>query len=124
MGDLTTNFSANEFACPCCGESKMNPDFMQRLQALRNAYGKPFGPVVGGGYRCVEYNKSFTGAHVEGRAVDPNIPREDYHQFIKLAFWFKFTGIGVKQKDGKFQLHIDDASEIPGVRLRPWVWTY
>lgn len=124
MGDLSLNFSRSEFACPCCGESKMNPEFMNRLQALRSEFGRRFRPVEGGGYRCAKYNGSETGAHVEGRAIDPDIPREHYHEFIGLAYKHGFTGIGLKQKDGRFQLHVDDADEIPGVRPRPWVWTY
>lgn len=124
MGDLTTNFSASEFACPCCGRADMHPDFLARLQSLRTAWGKPFRPVSGGGFRCATYNKSPTGAHVEGRAIDPNISNADYIPFIKLALEHGFTGIGVKNKSGRFQLHLDDATEIAGVRPRPWLWTY
>jgi zinc D-Ala-D-Ala carboxypeptidase len=124
MGDLTKNFSSDEFRCPCCNQSKMNPEFMERLQKLRDAFGSPFSPVKGGGYRCEYYNGSITGAHVEGRAIDPNIANVDYHKFIKLAFELGFTGIGVKNKGGRFQLHLDDTGTIPGIRPRPYVWTY
>ena len=124
MGDLTQDFSKWEFECPCCGESKMNPKFMKKLQNFRIIMGFPISPVPGGGYRCPDYNKSETGAHVEGRAIDPDIPREHYHKALNAAMAVGMTGIGVKNKSGKFQLHLDDADAIPGKRPRPWVWTY
>ena len=124
MSQLTKNFTTGEFACPCCGQCKMNPEFMKRLQAFREDYGRSFRPVEGGGYRCADYNGSKTGAHVEGRACDPNISRDQYYRVLALALKHGFTGIGIKNKGGKFQLHLDDAEEIPGKRPRPWVWTY
>lgn len=123
MGDLSKNFSASEFACPCCGESNMHPGTIVRLQGLRDDYGKAFSPVHGGGYRCEKYDGK-KGAHTEGRAIDPGIPREDLYTFIGLAYKHGFTGIGVKQKDGRWQLHIDDAEEKLPSRPRPWFWTY
>jgi len=124
MGNLTNDFSKEEFACPCCGECKMDADFLILNQQFRTRLGIPYSPVKGGGYRCAEYNGSETGPHVEGKAVDPNFPREHYHRALQLAFEMGFTGIGVKQKKGKFQLHLDTAKAIKGVRPRPWVWTY
>ena len=122
MGDLSENFSKSEFVCPCCGQSKMHPGFIKRLQALRTEWGKPFTAVSGGGYRCAVYG-STTSAHHEGRAIDPTIGREDYHAFLEHALYYGFTGLGIKNKDGRFQMHIDDAEAQPG-RPRPWVWTY
>jgi uncharacterized protein YcbK (DUF882 family) len=122
MGDLTKNFSASEFACPCCGESKMDPRTMSRLQSVRDTYGKRIDPVEGGGYRCLAYDGRH-GAHTLGQAVDPGIPRGDLYEFIGIAMRLGFTGIGVKQKSGRWQLHIDDADGTP-TRPRPWVWTY
>jgi len=121
---LTQNFWAHEFACPCCGASHMNEQTMKKLQALRGRYGKPIHIVEGGGFRCANYDKSQYGAHKEGRAVDPTFPREDLYRLIQLAIRCGFTGIGVKNKDGKFQLHLDDAPNLTGKRPRPWIWTY
>jgi hypothetical protein len=62
-----------------------------------------------------------------GRAIDPNIPRDGYFEFIKMAMKHGFTGIGVKSKrengEPRFQLHIDDMPE-GGPIDRPFVWTY
>ena len=122
MGDLTNNFDSSEFACPCCGECKMNPETMEALQQVRDIYGKPFSPVEGGGYRCENYDKK-QGAHFLGQAIDPGIPREDLFKFIQIAISCGFEGIGVKQKNKRWQLHIDDA-ESTDKRPRPWIWTY
>lgn len=124
MGDLTKNFSRHEFSCPCCGQAEMDPWFMSMLQLLRDAYGKPIVPVEGGGYRCQMYGPNKTSAHCEGKAIDPGIPREDMYEVLKLAFRLGFTGIGLKQKDGAWQLHLDTALPILNKRPRPWVWTY
>jgi len=120
MPRLTKNFTTEEFACPCCGQCNMDPEFMGRLQAVRTEYGKRMSVISG--YRC-EIQDGKKGAHTEGKAVDPGVPREDYHTVMRLAFAHGFTGIGVKQKDGRHQLHLDTADAAPG-RPRPWVWTY
>ena len=123
MGDLTKNFSSKEFACPCCGESKMNKAFMEKLQLFREVMDVPMKIAEGGGYRCKEYSKT-KSAHGEGRAADPMFSNTLYHKAISVATNLGFTGIGIKNKGGKFQLHLDNAEEIPGKRPRPWIWTY
>jgi hypothetical protein len=123
MGDLTDNFSASEFACPCCGESKMDPNHMAQLQRFREIIGIKFSPVSGGGYRCRRYGE-LTSAHREGKATDPGLPRDKIYEAVRIAMALGFSGIGVKQKNGRWQLHLDTAGEIAGVRPRPWFWTY
>ena len=123
MGDLTDNFSAYEFECPCCGQSDMHPGTLARLQLLRDDYGKSMSFVEGGGYRCKDYD-SKSGAHFQGRAVDPAPPKADLYPLMALAIKHGFTGIGIKNKGGRWQLHLDDCEDQPGVRPRPWVWTY
>ena len=122
MGDLSENFDSREFICPCCGQSKMQHDFIARLQALRTEWGRPIRPVTGGGYRCVIYDGK-QGTHTEGRAIDPDVSRVDYHSFLEHAFYYGFTGIGIKNKGGRFQMHLDDSPAKEG-RPRPFVWTY
>lgn len=124
MGNLTKNFSSKEFACPCCGETKMNIKFMARLQTFRAVMDIPITIAEGGGYRCEEYSKSKTSAHGEGRGADPQIPQNLLYKAVAVATNLGFTGIGIKNKKGKFQLHLDDAEEIPNKRPRPYIWTY
>lgn len=123
MGDLTNNFSSSEFACPCCGKSEMDPQFMDRLQALRSEYGDTILIAKGGGFRCENYDTS-NSAHKEGKAADLLYPRRNHYRLLQLAFKHGFTGIGDKNKNGYFQLHVDTADDIPNVRPRPLKWTY
>ena len=122
--NLTKNFTEDEFKCPCCGKCEMDSAFMDKLQRFRDELGVAFSPVKGGGYRCKEYLKGSKSAHGEGKACDPDFSRDLYHRALGIAFKLRFKGIGLKQKGGKFQMHLDDARNISGARPRPWVWTY
>jgi zinc D-Ala-D-Ala carboxypeptidase len=120
--DNFPNFTESEFACRHCGKVNMNPEFLQKLQALRTAYAKPM--RITSGYRCpdhpVEAQKTVSGAHTSGRAADVAVQGHDAHELLKLAFQFGFTGIGVQQKGtGRF-VHLDTLTEFP----RPNVWSY
>lgn len=116
------NFKAEEFNCSHCGDNKMTPEFMGKLQALRNAYGKPM--RVTSGYRCpkhpIEAKKTAPGAHASGCACDIGVEGADAHRLLKLAMEAGFTGIGVQQKGtGRF-LHLDTLT----TGARPTVWSY
>jgi zinc D-Ala-D-Ala carboxypeptidase len=125
LKEVAPNFSISELACKHCGELcpyKGYITFMEKVQALRDWYGKPMDCTSG--YRCpdhpVEANKgNTTGQHVVG-AVDLHIPNEDYHKVLKKAFEMGFTGIGVKIKgphSGRF-IHLDTRTS------GPRVWSY
>jgi hypothetical protein len=66
------NFSAQEFNCSHCGQNEMKPEFMAKLQKLRETYGSPM--KVTSGYRCpqhpIEAKKASPGAHASGLACD------------------------------------------------------
>ena len=119
---LAPNFKAEEFNCSHCGKNEMQQQFMNKLQALRNLYGKPM--VITSGYRCpkhpIEAKKAKPGAHASGCACDIAVVGADAHRLLKLAFQMGFTGIGVQQKgNGRF-IHLDTLEG----GLRPTVWTY
>lgn len=118
------DFEPWEFFCPCCGRERMEKKTLLRIQRLRTDYGKRLSVVKGGGWRCENYANSTTSAHHEGKAVDLGYPIGDHFVLVDLGFKHGFRGIGDKCKGGKYQLHLDDADEIPGVRPRPWKWTY
>ncbi len=70
---LTKNFSRSELECPCgCGACYMEPEFMNKLQALRDELGSAI--TVTSGYRCVDHNREVDGAahsqHLYGKAAD------------------------------------------------------
>jgi zinc D-Ala-D-Ala carboxypeptidase len=119
------NFKKSEFDCRHTGRNEMKPEFMERLQELRNLYGRPM--VVSSGYRDpshpIEARKQEPGAHSTGRACDIAIQGGEALQLMALAVHVGFTGVGVQQKgDGRY-LHLDDLPH-QNNRPRPWLWSY
>lgn len=124
MGDSGWQyFDLDELRCKCgCGQALMNPDFMQKVVAMRRELGFPF--VVASAYRCPEYDKRIGGAgpHPTGKAMDIRVSGHQAHALIASATRHGITGIGVSQKGphaSRF-VHIDTVDNGP----RPWVWSY
>lgn len=69
---ITKNFRDDEFKCPCCGIIKYDSGLVDRLQILRNLFGKPI--IITSGYRCPKYNTRVNGYirsnHMTGHAAD------------------------------------------------------
>ena len=65
-------FQLKEFACRCCGEVKMDVEFLLRLDSARERAGIPF--KINSGYRCAAHNKDVgsksTSSHIKGLAAD------------------------------------------------------
>jgi uncharacterized protein YcbK (DUF882 family) len=120
-------FKATEFMCSHTGTEKMDQNFIDKLNALREAYGKPM--TVSSGFRDsthpVEAMKKDPkgGAHVSGKAADILIEREEAFKMVSLAFMLNFTGIGINQKGGARFIHLDTIESSP-VRPRPTIWSY
>jgi zinc D-Ala-D-Ala carboxypeptidase len=120
-------FKIEEFACRHCGEVRMDPFFLGRIDRLREYYGKPL--VVSSGYRCPIHNAATsgtgpTGPHTTGHAADFLVARGQALELLRVALSMKaFTGIGVQQKGvGRF-IHLDDLPNAPG-QPRPTLWSY
>ena len=87
----------------------MDPEFMRRVQVLRDIVGFPLPPVSG--FRCRKHNAGLKGAaegsqHLLGKAIDfrvRNFTGARRYLLIKTAFDLGFGGIGI----GKVQLHLD-----------------
>jgi|TARA_R100001530_G_scaffold18757_3_gene15921 uncharacterized protein YcbK (DUF882 family) len=68
------HFTDKELACPCCRDTNMDVDFMDKLEVARVLAGIPF--KITSGYRCEKYNAKITGgaptggAHSMGKAAD------------------------------------------------------
>ena len=121
--DEYPNFEESEFVCKHTGECRMSPIFLEKLQKLRNAYGKPM--VVTSGYRSPEHpleaDKTRPGPHTTGCAVDIGVHGQDAYRLVKLALEHGFTGIGVSQRMGQPRfVHLDLLLEEP----RPNIWSY
>lgn len=120
------NFKKEELDCRHCSAHIIVPEFLDRLQRLRDDYGRQM--KITSGYRCSQYNlqissTGLTGPHTTGRAVDICVAKKDAYDLLHLALLHGFTGIGIKQTgpyDKRF-IHLDDISDRT---IRPTVWTY
>ncbi len=69
---LSKNFQSSEFKCSHCGDTKMDKEFISKLQELRTLCNFPF--KINSGWRCDEHNKKVSknsrGDHVLGTACD------------------------------------------------------
>ncbi len=117
------NFTESEMRCRCgCGRADMDPDFMARLQGVRDAFKRPM--VVTSGFRCPEHDRAVGGAgvHPTGHAADIAVSGEPAFRLLTVAVVLDMRGIGQKQHGpygGRF-LHLDDL----GGPMRPRTWTY
>ena len=121
---LTKNFSVDEFKCRGTGICEMDPAFMEKLQLIREDYGKPLYPSSG--FRAPEYNNTvsktgFHGPHTTGHAADLLISGSEAIRLMEIALKHGISGIGVSQKGDHASrfLHFDDLTE-----NRPWTWSY
>ena len=125
--DNSRYFKATEFYCSHTGIEKMDQGFINKLNKLRDSYGKPM--TITSGFRDethpIEAMKKNPkgGAHVSGKACDILVDRKDAFELLSLAFLVGFTGIGVNQKGGSRFLHLDTI-ENSASRPRPTIWSY
>jgi zinc D-Ala-D-Ala carboxypeptidase len=123
--NTSTYFSMHEFKCSHTGQCDMNPEFIDKLNELRLAFGKPM--TITSGYRHVshpiERKKETPGAHTTGQAADIAVSREDAFHLLSLALSKGFTGIGIQQKGSGRFIHLDTLENSPE-RPRPTIWSY
>lgn len=110
---LTTHFRAKELACKCgCDEQKMDSDFMEMLEELRQKLDRPV--YITSGFRCVEHNKAVGGVsssyHLKGMAADiVCISAKDRHAIVGAAIRLGFSGLGID----KHFVHVDNRRSLP-----------
>jgi len=101
------NFSPAEIACRGSEELKLDTDAMDKLQALRDALGKPL--IVLSAYRSPAHNKAVGGApvskHMLGTAFDISMANHDPVAFEAAARKAGFLGFGTYPRSNF--LHID-----------------
>lgn len=119
-------FTKEEIYCKHCEEEGMNPEFMEKVEKLREKLDFPF--KVNSAYRCpqhpIEAAKRTPGAHASGRAIDIGVSHKNAYRLIQAAQEAGFTGIGIAQKKGHPRfIHIDDLPDSEG-RPRPHIWSY
>jgi zinc D-Ala-D-Ala carboxypeptidase len=123
--NTSTYFSQYEFKCSHTGKCDMNPEFIDKLNDLRLAFGKPM--TITSGFRDIthpiESKKKTPGAHTTGQAADIAVSREDAFHLLSLALSKGFTGIGIQQKGSGRFIHLDTLENSPE-RPRPTIWSY
>jgi hypothetical protein len=101
------SFSPREIASKGEGELLVDDHAMDKLQALRDALGKPL--ILTSAYRSPKHNKRVGGAknsrHMQGDAFDVRMDNHDPHEFEAAARKIGFTGFGYYPKSGF--MHID-----------------
>ena len=103
------NFTPRELACRCggrfcAGAYWHDPDFLDALEALRAAIGRPL--VVNSGHRCEGWNAAVGGAAQSMHltiAVDLALAGHDRFALLNAAERLGFTGVGF----GKSFIHLD-----------------
>lgn len=104
---LSGHFSETEFACRCCNMLLVQPELINKLEALRSPAGRPV--LVNSGYRCPAHNRAVGGTansyHLQGMAADIVVPGLPVAQLAKLTEQVCFDGIGIYQEQGF--VHVD-----------------
>ena len=129
------SFGPREMACQGTGKLKIDTVFMDKLQAVRWAYGKPI--AVHSGYRTpghiltVTSNRSKTGAHTYARAADirPEGGPADVPLILSLALTHGMTRCGLMLSRDRWKMHLDDMTAEEGFavchdRQGLYCWTY
>lgn len=114
---MLDHFKMSEFECHCCGEVKMNPSFLSRLDAARGVAKIPF--VITSGYRCDRHDKEVGGKgnHPQGTAADIACKDSPSRYLILtslLALGFSRIGIG------RDFIHVDQTTGHP----HQVIWLY
>lgn len=113
------NFRREEFVCAHTGLDGMQKEFLDRLQRLRNEWGRPI--YISSGYRHethpAEARKAVPGWHSEGLACDIAIRGGEALELVIMAPAYGFRGVGVHQKGWARFIHLD-------LRETPALWSY
>lgn len=114
-------------ACQGTGELFIAPEFFDRMERLREEFGRAI--IVNSWYRSPEYNAlvsktGLIGPHTKA-AVDVSVYGSLALELANIAYRVGFTGFGWKQHGphrGRF-LHLDALeNDISGPRR--WAWSY
>tara|TARA_B110000858_G_scaffold58223_1_gene67814 strand:+ start:4964 stop:5314 length:351 start_codon:yes stop_codon:yes gene_type:complete len=105
-------FKTEDFDCQETGENEMSPEFIHKLDELREACGFPF--YITSGYRSpshsIEAKKAKPGQHAMGIAADVKVSGgAQRRDLVKKAMILGFGGVGV----AKGFIHVDIRDTTP-----------
>ncbi|MFN3262132.1 MAG: YcbK family protein [Pikeienuella sp.] len=108
-----SNFYSAEIACRGIGAILIDAVALDRLQALRDALGKPL--IIRSAYRSPAHNRAVGGAarsqHLLGIAFDISMANHDPEAFEKAARIAGFTGFGFYPRSGFIHVDLGPARE-------------
>lgn len=93
--DRFPNFKPSELACKHCGQYYHWPEFMDRLQSMRDYVGRPL--IITSGHRCAVHNARVGGAPLSQHkrlAVDISLRGHSLQSLVVAAQRAGFTGRG------------------------------
>ena len=118
MGNLSNNFSREEFACKCkCGFSTADKELIEVLEVVRRRFGQSV--KVNSACRCESHNEKIGGSygskHKQGIAADivvKNVSPDDVYNFLDLyqpnrygvGKYKTFTHIDVRSSKARWQV--------------------
>jgi uncharacterized protein YcbK (DUF882 family) len=97
--ELYPNFTKAEFDCKHTGENNMQHEFMEKLQKIRQVYGKPM--KITSGFRSVKHpiearKTHSNGEHTQGLCADIYCDNgADRFKLVSLALANGITRIGI-----------------------------
>ena len=120
------NFTRKEMECHHTHKCKMHPEFMAKLQSIREAYGAPM--IISSGYRDKshpdEIHKLKDGEHVYGMAADVLVSGIDALRLLQVLIHQGINRIGINQKglinERYVHVGIGDSFRL----FPPAIWTY
>lgn len=116
---MSEHFKRSEFCCPHCGANNIKDELIDKLEAVRQIYGKPM--YINSGYRCPAHNAAVGGvaesAHVDGVAADIGCTfATDRLKLVDIAISKGFRRLGV----GATFIHLDISETLP----QDVLWVY
>mgnify|MGYP002624681816 CR=1 FL=1 len=99
MGNMTKNFSREEFTCKCgCGFNIIDNDLVNIIQEIRDEVNEPI--RINSGCRCAKHNQRVGGVrnsfHLQGKAADLSCKsggRKIFDAINKLKGEGRLTGL-------------------------------
>ena len=109
---LSQHFNKREFDCQCgCGTGTIHAMLVQKLELVRQEYGKPM--RINSGIRCLNHNRNIgskdTSSHIKCLAADVGCT-DMSERFTLLQLLMKhFKRVGINKKF----IHVDVDSDKP-----------
>lgn len=114
------NFSREEFACNCgCNANDIKDELVDRLQIVREMYGKPM--RINSGHRCKKSNgnagSSSTSSHLIGEAADIGCTCSGDRDKLVGFLRTQFHRMGIHKQF----IHVDISDD---KKASPVLWVY